>query len=76
MIPGITGLDVTSVLKADDTTREIPIVILSAMADPTKATRLGADAYLVKPSGTEAILDAIGQLLEKAPRPSGSPEVN
>jgi PAS domain S-box-containing protein len=76
MIPGITGLDVTSVLKADDTTREIPIVILSAMADPTKATRLGADAYLVKPSGTEVILDAIGRLLETAPRPSGSPEVN
>jgi signal transduction histidine kinase/DNA-binding response OmpR family regulator len=43
-------------LKADPSTRDIPIVIVSAVEDQRKAFALGADAYLVKPFEPQALL--------------------
>jgi CheY-like chemotaxis protein len=63
MIPGISGLDVTSVLKADRATRDIPIVILSIVADQDKAIQLGADACFSKPFDQEAFLDKLAELV-------------
>jgi PAS domain S-box-containing protein len=55
MIPGISGLDVTSVLKADEVTQDIPIVILSVL--------LGADACFAKPLDQDPFLDTLDKLL-------------
>ena len=63
MIPGISGLDVTSVLKADESTKNIPIVILSIMADPEKAAQLGADACFAKPIEQDSFLKKLAELL-------------
>jgi signal transduction histidine kinase/DNA-binding response OmpR family regulator len=46
-------------LKADPATREIPIIIVSAVEDQRKAFALGADAYLVKPFEPQALLEAL-----------------
>jgi DNA-binding response OmpR family regulator len=52
MMPGIDGWGVAEELAADDDTREIPVVFLSARAaqeDRLHAQELGAVGYVVKP---------------------------
>jgi CheY-like chemotaxis protein len=65
MIPGISGLDVTSVLKADESTRHIPIIILSILANEERAAQLGADACFAKPFDRDILLAKIGELLAR-----------
>ena len=51
-LPKVNGLDVLAHLKADDRTKTIPIIILSASAqerDVALAYKLGVNSYLVKP---------------------------
>lgn len=60
MLPGISGLDVLTGLRRDESTRAIPILLLTARreeADRIKGLTLGADDYLTKPfSPAELIL--------------------
>ena len=52
MMPGLSGLDVCTRLRADPRTREIPIIILSAGDEQEgmpDALRAGAEDYLPKP---------------------------
>ncbi len=73
MIPGISGLDVTSVLKADERTRDIPIVILSVLSNREKAAQLGADACFTKPIEQTEFLRSIAELLgRKTSTPVGN----
>ena len=51
-LPDVDGLDLTRQLKADDLTRNIPIIVLTACAtagDRERAMAAGADDYDVKP---------------------------
>jgi PAS domain S-box-containing protein len=66
MIPGISGLDVTSVLKADESTRDIPIVILSILADEQKAAQLGAEGCFSKPFDQGEFIQTINELLARS----------
>ena len=52
MMPGIDGFEVLSRLKADNGSRHIPVIIISAMSDLGSVVRgieLGAEDYLPKP---------------------------
>lgn len=52
MMPGINGYEVCQKLKLDDTTKDIPIIFLTAVkdiTDKTKAFELGAVDYITKP---------------------------
>ena len=52
MMPGVDGWRVAEQLAADDATRDIPVVFLSARAaheDRLRAQELGAVGYVVKP---------------------------
>jgi two-component system phosphate regulon response regulator PhoB len=52
-MPDMSGLDVLSALRADARTKHVPVVMFSAVADPTtRATAMahGADDYWVKAS--------------------------
>lgn len=52
MMPGINGYEVCQKLKLDDTTKDIPIIFLTAVkdiSDKTKAFELGAVDYITKP---------------------------
>ncbi len=49
-------------LKADEATRDIPIMIASAVEDRGKGFALGADAYCVKPLERAELLDQLQRL--------------
>ena len=64
MMPEINGFDVAAVLKNDPQTMDIPIIILSIVADRTRGFRLGVDRYLSKPIDMTALFKEVGTLLE------------
>ena len=68
-LPGIDGWEATRQLKADDTTRRIPIIVLSAHAmtsDREMALAAGGDDFDTKPVRFQQLLDKMDVLLTKA----------
>ncbi len=65
-LPDIPGFDVLQRLRADPSTADIPVVMLSADATPSQIERFlnaGAADYLVKPLDLNALLAMIDELL-------------
>jgi len=65
-LPVIDGWTATSQLKADDETRQIPIIALTAHAmtgDREKAIEAGCDEFDTKPVELKRLLSKIEQLL-------------
>ncbi len=61
-MPVLNGLDVCKRLKAEDQTKKIPIIMLSAKAQAKEIEegyKAGADKYLCKPIGFPDILKEI-----------------
>ncbi|MEX2046154.1 MAG: response regulator [Chloroflexota bacterium] len=61
------GFDVCRTLKGDDTTREVPVVMLSAhdkAADKAEGRAVGASDYLLKPFGPIELINAIRRVLD------------
>ena len=61
-MPGLNGLEVARALRGDSSTENIPIVILSAMAqdfDVFAGLASGADKYLLKPTKPQVLAAAI-----------------
>jgi len=68
MLPGIGGLDVCRILKRDATTRDIPIVMLTAKgeeADIVAGLELGADDYITKPFSPKVLLARARAMLRR-----------
>lgn len=66
MLPKLDGYKVCRLLKFDERTKDIPVLIFTARAqveDVTLATECGADAYLTKPFEAKTLLEKIQQLL-------------
>ncbi len=66
MLPKMDGYKVCRLLKFDERTRNIPILIFTARAqveDVTLATECGADGYLTKPFEAKVLLGKIQELL-------------
>jgi CheY-like chemotaxis protein len=62
MMPVMSGYEAITELRADETTREIPIVGLSAKAmatDMERATDVGIDGYITKPFRIAQVLSVI-----------------
>ena len=67
MMPVMDGFQLLEKLKADDATRHIPVIMLTARADARdklKALRIGVDDYLIKPFDEEELLARIDNLLK------------
>lgn len=67
MMPGKDGFEVTQVLKEDQRTSHIPIILLTARSevqDRLEGIRRGADVYLSKPFLEEELRIHVTQLLE------------
>ena len=62
-MPDISGFDVTSVLKNDNDTKDIPILILSVIEDKDKAFKLVVNDYCTKPCEGEDIIRKVNRLL-------------
>jgi CheY-like chemotaxis protein len=70
-MPGMDGFALTRRLRADEATRRIPVVALTAFAmkrDEEKALEAGCDAYISKPIDTRTLPARIAALLESLPR--------
>jgi CheY-like chemotaxis protein len=71
MMPGIDGWNVAEQLEADDETRDIPVVFLSARAareDRLRAQELGAVGYIVKPFDPLELAGIVRDVLERVAR--------
>jgi two-component system, cell cycle response regulator DivK len=65
---GISGLEVTSMLKADEDLRDIPIIAVSALAmknDERNILNGGCDGYISKPISIPQFLKSINSYLSK-----------
>jgi len=68
MLPGIDGYQVCEALKADPNTKEIPVIVLTALdtgVDFEKALEKKADWYITKPFEAQHLLKRIDYLIEK-----------
>ena len=58
MLPGLTGYEATRRLKANEATRHIPIIAITANTTPAERSRAldaGCDGYIAKPVDTRAL---------------------
>lgn len=68
MLPGVNGLDVCRTLKAQEKTRHIPIIMLTARgeeADIITGLELGADDYIPKPFSPRVLVARVRAALRR-----------
>lgn len=68
VMPGLSGYDVCRLLKDDERTRFIPVILITALGDAydkVKGLEAGADDFLVKPLNTVEMLARIRALLKQ-----------
>ena len=66
-LPGMDGYTLTKILKADEATKNIIVVALTAFAmkgDDQKAYASGCDGYIPKPIDTRNLVNEVSQHLE------------
>lgn len=64
-MPGVNGYTVLEKMKADETLRAIPVVVLTTSDDPRdieKCYTLGANSYVHKPVDLPGFIEAIARL--------------
>ena len=64
-LPGLSGLEVTKRLKADETLKSIPVIAVTAFAmagDEEKIREGGCDAYISKPISISSFLQTVERL--------------
>lgn len=69
MMPDMDGYEVLTALRENPSTRLIPVILVTAMADKEDmrtGMKLGADDYLIKPFTRQELLDAINSRIQKA----------
>ena len=72
MMPGMTGYEVVTRLRADPATRDIPVIICSSLDDRnsrTHAMSVGADDVLEKPLTRAALLPRVERWLREKREP-------
>ncbi len=66
MLPEMSGFDICKALKMDPSTRDIPVIFLTARSMPDearKAMTLGALGYLAKPFDPMTLVSQINSIL-------------
>jgi two-component system, cell cycle response regulator DivK len=65
-LPGMDGLQATALLKADEATRAIPVIALTALAmkgDEERIRAAGCDGYIAKPMRYKEFLATVAAQL-------------
>ncbi len=73
MLPGMNGLEVCRLLKRNDQTRAIPILMVSARgeeADVVAGLELGAEDYVAKPFSPRVLIARVRAVLRRLEQPS------
>ncbi|HEX3861828.1 MAG TPA: response regulator [Stellaceae bacterium] len=64
-LPGMSGIDISRNLKADDTTRDIPIIVTTAFSlSDEELAASGCDGFLAKPISIPKLLNLVAILME------------
>ncbi len=69
MMPKMDGYTACSMIKADQATKVIPVIMLTAVSHELNkkyAMETGADGYITKPFTTQELMDVIAPQLAKA----------
>ena len=69
MLPVMSGIEVCRQIRRRPDTRELPVIMLTARTedqDAVRALNIGADDYITKPFGIEALMARIRALLRRA----------
>ncbi|MCX6639469.1 MAG: response regulator [bacterium] len=77
MLPGMDGLEVCKILKNDERTLNVPIIMLSAKGDESDIVvglELGADDYITKPFSPKILLARIKAVLQRSRKSTPSDE--
>jgi DNA-binding response OmpR family regulator len=75
MLPHVDGLEVCRVIRANEATAAIPIIMLTARAEESErivGLELGADDYLAKPFSPNELVARVRALLRRAHRAAPS----
>jgi DNA-binding response OmpR family regulator len=80
MLPQVDGLEICRIIRSNDATADLPIIMLTARAeesDRVVGLELGADDYLAKPFSPNELVARVRALLRRAKRssPQKSPTV-
>jgi DNA-binding response OmpR family regulator len=76
MMPKATGLEVTRSLRGQDSTKDIPVILLTARAqeaDVASGFEAGADDYVKKPFSPKDLQSRVQKLLERRPAARSAP---
>jgi len=69
MLPGMSGLEVLTALRADPGSRDVPVMMLTARGrDRDMAEQAGADRFMTKPFSNAEILTEVRAMLAQAGR--------
>ncbi|MBZ0298835.1 MAG: response regulator [Anaerolineae bacterium] len=75
MLPDVSGLELLRQIRSLTLFDDLPVVILSALADPTsirKGLDLGADRYLTKPYLANNLINTLVEVLRSGRRVSST----
>ncbi len=78
MLPGIPGTEICKLLKQDEATRHIPIVMLTAKGeeiDRVVGFELGADDYVTKPFSPRELILRVKAILKRTQMPQDENEI-
>ena len=67
-LPELDGFTTTQILKQDATTKDIPVVALTAYAmtgDAERASEAGCDGYITKPIDKQGFLETVASYLRR-----------
>jgi CheY-like chemotaxis protein len=68
-LPGMDGLSLTRMIKAEARLRHVPVVALTAYAmrgDDLKAAAAGCDGYITKPIDTRLLIEQVTAIIDAA----------
>ncbi|MBT3396918.1 MAG: response regulator [Alphaproteobacteria bacterium] len=66
-LPGVSGLEVTRQIKADDSIKSIPVVAVTAFATKGDEDRIregGCEAYIAKPIRIEELISTVRRFVD------------
>lgn len=69
MVPGVSGIEICRRLRAGETTRTLPIIMVTARREEAERVRglaIGADDYVVKPFSVPELMARVRALLRRS----------
>ncbi len=79
MLPKLDGYTVCRMLRLNDITKEIPIIMITARTAPQDKDRgleIGANDYLAKPVDVPTLLEKISELIKNSKKEDKLPPTN